>query len=382
MFMSEKKEFNIGILGFGFMGKTHAYCHETLPYFYDSLPFRGMLKAVCTSRRETARRAAEEYGFERAVTDPMEVINSPDIDVIHICTPNHLHKDQLLAVMGAGKAIYCDKPITSDYQEAKAVEAALQNYNNVHQMTLNYRFLPATIRARQLMDEGFVGEPVCFRAAYLHSGSIDPEKPLQWKLSADAGGGVLNDLAVHIVDLTQHLLGRFDSVMCTTRILHPDRPAGNGTGKMVPVQAEDHGLLTVKQNGGLVGTIEASKVATGTQDELRFEIHGTEGATSFNLMDPNWLRIYDQNAPSEPIGGRRGFTAVECVQRYPDPGGNFPASKTSVGWLRSHVGCLYNFMSALYEGRQPEPGLQTGIDLMKLLDTARESESQGTFLEV
>ncbi len=380
--MTAFKEYNVGILGFGFMGKTHTYCHVTLPYFYDSLPFRSKLKAVCTSRRETADKAAKEYGFERAVTDSAEIIHDPEIDIIHICTPNNLHKNELLASMETGKAIYCEKPLTPNYQQAGDVAKALENYQGIGQMTLNYRFFPATMRAKQLMDEGFVGEPVCFRAAFLHSGSIDPGKPLEWKLNADNGGGVLNDLAVHIVDLMQFLLGNFDSVMCTSRILFPERPVSEGSDEKVPVNAEDHACLTLKNDSGLLGTIEASKVATGAQDELRFEIHGTEGAMAFNLMDPNWLKIYDLNAEPEPIGGKRGFTAVECLQRYPAPGGSFPSSKTSIGWVRSHVACLYNFMSAVHEERPTEPGLHTGIELTRFLDAARESETQGAFVDI
>ena len=282
--------------------------------------------------------------------------------------------------MESDKHIYCEKPITANYEEAEEIAEAFDDYRGIHQMTFNYRFFTATLRAKQLMEEGFIGTPSCFRAAFLHSGSIDPQKPLEWKLDSEKGGGVLNDLAIHVIDLMQYLLGEFDRVMTTTSILFNERPAGNGSKRTLKVNAEDHACMMIKNDDGLIGTIEASKVATGTQDELRFEIHGTEGAIGFNLMDPNWLLIYDQHSESEPIGGKRGFTKVECVQRYPAPGGEFPASKTTIGWLRSHVACLYNFLSALHEGRQPEPGLQTGINLQHFLDAARKSETKGSYV--
>jgi len=380
--MQRKKEYGIGILGCGFIGKVHAYCHTVLPYFYTPLPFRTRLVGVCTSRPETARKAREELGFEFATTDAQEVISCADVDVVHICTPNCFHKEQLLSTISAGKHIYCDKPLVPDLAGAQQVLAAMDGYKGVHQMTLQYRFYPATMRARQLIEEGFLGEVTCFRASYLHSGSIDPNKELSWKLDAQMGGGVLNDLATHIVDLMQHLIGPFDSVLAATRILFPQRPSRTDSSVKVPVNAEDLVCMIVKNDDGVTGTIEATKIATGAQDELRFEIHGTGGAMRFNLMEPDWLEIYDVGAPSQPIGGRRGFTRVECVQRYPAPGGTFPAPKASIGWIRGHVACLYNFMAAVHEGRKAEPGLKVGAGLQQFVEAAKLSDREGRFVRV
>ena len=379
--MASEKEYGIGMLGCGFIGKVHAYCHTVLPYYYRDLPFRSNFAGVCTSREETASRAKRELGFDFCTTDPAEVIESEEVDIVHICTPNALHKSELISALQAGKHIYCDKPLTSDWAEAQEVVEAMENYEGTTQMTLQCRFFPATMRASQLIDEGFLGRPACLRASYLHSGSIDPEKKLGWKLDGEMGGGVLNDLATHVVDLLQHLIDPFDSVLASTRILYPERPSRHDPSKKVTVTAEDHACLTVRNDDGLTGTIEASKIATGMQDELRFEIHGTEGAMRFNLMNPNWLEIYDLDSPSEPIGGRRGFTAVECVQRYPDPAG-FPTPKASIGWMRGHVACLYNFMSAVHEGRQTHPDLKDGADLQRFVEAAKLSAKKGEFVRV
>ena len=380
--MTGKKEYGVGLLGCGFIGKVHMYCHTVLPYYYDSLPFRSRFVGVCTSREETARNAEDQLGFQFGTTDAEEVIRCPEVDVVHVCTPNSLHKDELVEAMAAGKHIYCDKPLVPDLAEARAVLDAMRGYSGTHQMTLQYRFFPATMRAKQLAEEGFLGDITCFRAAYLHSGSIDPDKRMAWKLDAGKGGGVLNDLASHVVDLMQHLIGPFQEVFAATRILHAQRPSPEDPAVLVPVQAEDHVCMIIKNDDGLVGTVEASKLSTGTQDELRFEIHGTKGAMRFDLMSPNWLEIYELGSPSEPIGGRRGFTRVECVQRYPRPGGSFPAPKGSIGWVRGHVACLYNFMSALHEGRKAEPGLEVGAELNRFVEAAKLSERKGRFVDV
>ena len=380
--MAEKKQYGIGILGFGFIGKVHAYAHTVLPYFYDSLPFRSRLVGVCTSRPETAQQAKEEADFDFCTTNPEEVLRCDDVDVVHICTPNSLHRDELLSAMDAGKHIYCDKPLTADLAEAEEVMEAAEDYEGTHQMTFHNRFFPATMKARRLAEDGFLGDVACFRASYLHSGSIDPDKPLEWKLDGDMGGGVLNDLATHIIDLLQHLVGRFDSVFSSTRILYPERPAIDDPNRSVPVNAEDHACLTFRNDDGLTGTVEATKIATGMQDELRFEIHGTEGAMRFNLMSPDWLEVYDRDDAEGELGGERGFKRLECVQRYPSPGGSWPASKASIGWLRAHVACLYNFMSALHEDRKPEPGLETGYQIQRVVEAAKRSERNGGFVRI
>ena len=378
--MSEKPHYGVGMLGFGFIGKAHAYSHVTMPYFYQDLPFRARLVGVCTGHEETARKARDEYDFEFGTTRADEVIDCDDVDIVHICTPNSLHKDEILAAMDAGKHIYCDKPLVPTWTEAQDILKALDGYEGTHQMTLQYRFYPATMRAKQLADEGFLGKLTCFRASYLHSGSIDPEKPMGWKLDAKMGGGVLNDLATHVVDLVQHLIGPFDRVLSSSRVLHPERPSRDNPDQMVPVKAEDHACLLLRNDDGLTGTIEATKIATGMQDELRFEIHGTEGAMRFNLMEPDWLEIYDVNDPSEPIGGERGFKKVECVQRYPEPGGKFPASKGSIGWIRGHAACLYNFMDAVHNGRQAQPDMRAGAELQRFVAAAKRSEETDSFV--
>lgn len=364
----------IGIIGFGFIGKVHAYAYRNLPFFYDPPPVQTKLIGVATAHPETAAKAAAQGGFEFGTSDWRELISRDDIHVINICSPNNAHREQLLAAIAAGKHIYCDKPLVVDAAEAAEIEAALRDYRGVGQMTFNYRFLPATLRARQLLQEGFVGSVISFRAAYLHSGSVDPARPIAWKQMRSAGGGVLQDLGSHVLDLMEYLIGPVESLLCETRVLYPQRP--DAAGRMVPVEAEDHVLLLARMAGGALGSIEASKIATGTEDELRFEIHGDRGALRFNLMDPNYLEAYDLREPEAPLGGRRGWRKIATVHRYEKPAG-FPGPKFGIGWLRCHVHCLYSFLQAVAEGRPAEPSLQRGVAIQRLMDAAARSAMQG-----
>lgn len=370
------KTFNVGIIGFGFIGKVHAYGHINMPLYYDPPPLRTKLFGVCTAHTETAQAAADTFGFELATTDCRELIEHPDVDIVHICTPNRYHKEQLLCAIANKKHIYCDKPLVASAGEAREIVDAMKTYTGTHQMTFQNRFFPATLKAKELADAGFLGDVLSFRAVYLHAGSADPDAPLKWKLSKQqAGGGVLYDLGSHVIDLIRHLIGEFAEVNCATQIAFADRPSLGDPGKRVPVEAEDAACMLVKTASGALGTIEASKIATGAEDELRFEIHGTKGAMRFDLMQPNWLEVYDA------ADADAGWKKIATVQRYAEPRG-FMTPKASIGWVRAHVACLHNFLSAIADGCPAEPGIETGARVQEIMDAAYRSAESGSWVGI
>ncbi len=373
------KVYRVGILGFGFIGKVHAFGYATLPFYYDPVPLAARVTHVVTSRAETAEKARRMLGVE-AGADPRAVTESPEIDIVHVCTPNHLHKDALLSAMRHGKHIYCDKPLAATIDEAEEVAAALAGYRGVAQMTFQNRFFPATLRAKQLIGEGRLGEVLAFRVAYLHGGSADPKAPLKWKLSAAAGGGVIADLASHVLDLVDWLIGPIASVMAATHTAWPQRPSADDPSRLARVDAEDCVTALARVRSGALGTIEATKLASGTEDEIRLEIHGARGAIRFNLTDPHHLEFHDATAPDRPQGGLRGWTRIDCGQRYPAPAAAFPSPKATIGWIRSHVACLAAFLEAIAAGRPADPGLEQGIRVQRLMEALRRSSIEGRWV--
>jgi predicted dehydrogenase len=367
------KEHRVGIIGYGFIGKVHAHGYATMPFHYDPPPLRARITHVCTSRIETAEAGRAQLGADVATTDSREITENPDIDIVHICSPNHLHKDALLSAMAHGKHIYCDKPLVATLDEAREVAAALGDYRGTAQMTLQNRFFPAIMRAKELIGEGFLGQILEYRAAYLHAGSADPSAPLKWKLDAAAGGGVIADLASHVLDLVHHLLGDYAELFAATKIAYPDRPSAADPSRREPVRAEDCVMLLARMMGGALGHLEATKTATGTEDELRLEIHGEKGGLRFNSMDPHYLDVYDCRADA----ARRGWTRVPTGQRYPAPASAFPGPKFSIGWLRVHTACLANFLQSVARGEPGDPGLGQGIYIQRLIEETRRSAAEG-----
>jgi len=372
----------VGFIGFGFIGKVQAYAYRNLPLFYDPVPLEACITHVCTGRRETADAGAALVGAEHAVTDYRRVTEDPDVDIVHICTPNHLHRDELLSAMAHGKHIYCDKPLVATEAEADDIAAALPAYKATAQMGFQNRFFPATLRARQLVREGFLGDALEFRAAFLHGGSADPAAPLKWKLSAAAGGGVIADLASHVLDMVHHLLGDYEMLSAATHIAYPKRPSPDDPSRLLVVDAEDCVMILARMRSGALGTIEGTKLATGTEDELRFEIHGSRGALRYNHMDPHHLEAYDATAAAAPVGGRRGWTRIDTGQRYGEPATGFPSPKVSIGWLRGHIASIAHFLEAVRDGRPGDPGLAQGIYVQRLMERVRQSAETGRWVSV
>lgn len=374
-------ELGVGIIGYGFMGKIHSYAYRSLPFLYEPAPARIRFAAVCTAHEDSARKAAEQGGFESWTTDYRALIDNPAVQVVHVCTPNAAHRDACVAALQAGKHVYCDKPLARDVAEAEAIVAAADAAPGVrHQMALQYRFLPATLRAKQLMQEGFVGRLFSYRAAYLHAGYVEASRPMSWRLDAEvSGGGALHDLGSHVIDLMQHLAGGIRRVSACSKTFATERPTRDG-GR-AKVEVDDLTLVQAELDAGGLGTIESSRVATGANDELRFEIHGDQGALRFNLMDPNWLHAYDHRDSTGPYGGDRGFKAIEAVQRYPAPA-VLPGPKLSVGWTRAHIACLHNFVSCVVEDRPASPSLADGLAVQRTMAAAQESARSGRWIDV
>ena len=194
------------------------------------------------------------------------------------------------------------------------------------------------------------------------------------------GGGVIADLGAHVFDLIHALLGDYDSLFAVSRIAYPQRPSAADPTRLEKVEAEDCVKIIAGMQNGAIGTIEATKTATGTEDELRFELHGSTGAIRFNSMQPHQLGIYEAGLSDQPLGGMKGWTAVDCGQRYPET--QFPGPKFSIGWMRAHVACLFNFLSHVSRGVPAEPAFEQGLYVQQIIERVRESVKRREWVRV
>ena len=376
-----KPDFGIGLVGYGGIGGFHTSNWQVLNLQYPDLPVRIRLQGAAARSEASAHLAEIQGGYQYGTTDFQELMKDPAVDLIDICTPNDTHYEIFNAAVDAGKHIYIEKPLALTLDQAREMAERVKEYAKVVQIAFNYRFVPAVMKARQLVEDGFLGDVVNFRVQYFHTGYLDPERPMSWRLSKDrSGGGALVDLGSHAIDLMLFLVGPFESVIAQTRTYVHQRPAEPGSDQKVPVEVDDHAQLLVSLDGGGVGIVEVSRVAQGTTDDLNFEIHGTKGALRFDVMDPNWLYAYDARDPKKPLGGDHGYKQIQTMGEY--PGNRIPGGRSLVNALGMHANSQYQVVRAALGLQKASPSATDGLAVQEVLEASYLSAREGRWVKV
>lgn len=364
-----KDVFSVGLIGYGGIGKFHTVNWRNLNLYYPDLPKPVQLRGAAARSQDTVNSAVSEGGYEYGTTDYKELLNDPVIDLIDICTPNDSHYEIFKAALAAGKHIYIEKPLALNLEQAEKMYELSKSTRQVIQIAFNFRHIPAVMKARELIEAGFLGEVLNFRAQYFHSSYLNPDKPISWRLSQEkSGGGALVDLGAHIIDLMLYLAGPFKRVMAQTKTFIDQRPSGK---EKAPVLVDDHAHLLVELEAGGVGIIEASRIAAGTTDDLNFEIHGTKGALKYDFMDPNWLYVYDSGEIKKPLGGKHGFKQIQTMHTY--PGNQIPGGRSSVNFLDTHANSQFQVVRAALGLQPASPTVQDGVAVQRILDASYRS---------
>src|SRR5690606_20707055 len=192
------KTLNVGMIGYGFMGRAHSNAYRRVSNFFD-LEYQPVLKAVCARDAEKAKAFADQWGYESIETDWRRLLERKDIDAIDICTPNNLHRDIAIAAAEAGKMSLCEKPLAMNAAEGQEMVDAVEKAGVLNTVWYNYRRVPAVSLAKQLIDEGRLGRIFHYRAVFLQDWTISTDLPqggaALWRLDVNAAGsGVTGDL--------------------------------------------------------------------------------------------------------------------------------------------------------------------------------------------
>ena len=347
----------IALLGGGAIGKVHAYAYSTLPFYSDPVPCEVRVKYVVNSRPETAAKAAALCPGAIPLTDWRAAVADPEVDVVDVCLPNHLHFEALKAAIAAGKHIYCEKPVVLNAAEADELEALLADYRGVSQVAFHIHFFASAMLAKKLISEGKIGRVVEFRGSYMQNSHVDPNRPIRWKNLKQCGGGALMDIGSHLIELTDWLAGPLDEAFSFSASADAKNPE----------RAEDSMAMVWRTKDGAIGTLQASKMAHGTENDMTVEIYGTKGAVRFDLQDPHFLEFFS---------GEGGWQRLAVGNRYDLPDTDFPATKSGIGWVRAHCTSVAHFLRNVAAGRKlgDEPDLARGIYIQRLMAKTTENE--------
>lgn len=343
----------IGMLGYAFMGKAHTNAFKKLPYMMYPPVAIPKLVAICGRNAEATAAAAQRYGYEGYYTDWREMIQNPAIQVFDNGGPNDAHAEPTIAAAQAGKHVFCEKPLARTAEEAKTMLDAVEKTGVKHMVAFNYRFVPAIVQAKRLIESGALGRIFHFRAVYLQEWIIDPNFPMIWRLDKDqAGSGALGDLGAHIIDLARFLVGEPKSVMGMARTFVPERPLGDGSGKTGKVTVDDAFVSLFEFENGALGTLEASRFAQGRKNYNSLEINGENGSITFNLERMNEMQVFWANEEPKET---RGFHTVNVSESYHPYWENWWPQGHIIGWEHTFVHEFHHFFDAIVNNKPVAP---------------------------
>ncbi|MCL2099208.1 MAG: Gfo/Idh/MocA family oxidoreductase [Oscillospiraceae bacterium] len=366
-----KKELNIGLIGYKFMGKAHSSAFSKIGMFFDNTAVINK-KVICGRDPEWVKQSAEKFGWSEFETSWEKLITRKDIDLIDITAPSNVHKEIAIAAANEGKHIFCEKPLALSLADSREICSAAAKNKIKHQVGFNYRFAPAVLLAKQLIDAGKIGKIFHVRASFLQDWIIDPDFPLVWRLDKQVcGSGSLGDLGAHFIDMARFLCGEITSVMGMSKTFVKERPVSERmiglSGKAsadaprVPVEVDDGTTFLAEFKSGALGVFEATRFAQGHKNDLSIEINGEAGSVKFVFERMNELHYY--SAADEP--GTQGFRLIQASESlHPYMHAWWPVGHV-IGFEHTFVHELYEFTESVAKNTEPAPVCPTFEDGVK-----------------
>ena len=382
-------ELGIGLVGGGWMGNVHSRAYTRLFSLDPDSALRPRLVHVADAEPTVLASLQLRWGWERASTDWRYVVDDPDVEVVDICAPNDLHCDIAVAAAEAGKHVYCEKPLGRSLTETRRMAEAVSQAGIHSLVGYNYRWMPALQHARALVAAGRFGEITHFRSVFHTDWGASPQAPFSWRFDRDKGGwGALGDMASHVVDTAEVLLGPIVSVTGTAATFIDRRPLVNlardaaargasvfgvaepsATTIWEPVTNEDYvAALTIFASGAR-GTIEASRAINGPRSRFAIELHGTSGAFSWDLERMNEYELWLQ----DDLPLEHGYRRVLLGPEHPDQALFSPGAGVGIAFEDSKAIEAYRFLKALAEGYAPQPDFSVGVRVAEVLNGIAES---------
>lgn len=368
-----KRQLKIGLIGTGFMGKTHVFGFAAAQRVFD-LDYDLVLHTVADRSDDLAAAAAQTLGFAKSSGDWTSLVADADIDVIDITAPNALHKDIALAALAAGKHVYCEKPLATTAADAAGMAQAAQAAGVCTQVGFNYLCNPLFSLAREMIHSGELGEIRSYRGIHAEDYMADAESPFTFRHDP-AGGGALADLGSHALATAEFLLGPIERVQGDSVTVIDSRP--DGTGGRRNVQVDDLGRAFLRFASGASGSLEASWIATGRKMQHDFEVYGTRGALVFSQERFNELQFFD----GADRQGRRGFRRIEAGPDHAPYGLFCVAPGHQLGFNDLKAIEIAGFVDAI-AGNRPEPfGFRSGHRIQRLVEAIQQSAIESRWVD-
>lgn len=366
-----------GLIGSGFMGRAHSIALHSVAATFGA-DFATDCVVLADHSADRAREAAPSLGFARSTGNWRDLIADPDIDVVDICTPNHLHAEMCLAAIAAGKHVYCEKPLALDVKESAEIARAARAAGVTNAIGFNYICNPMVQHARNLIRAGEIGDVLSFSGRYVEDYMSDPRTPFTWRCERRlAGAGALADLGSHLINMAHVLLGNIARVNGVVRTVHKQRTE-TATGKVRNVENEDIASALIEFDSGVPGTMDISRVATGYKCGLTVQVIGSRGTVEFNQERMNELRLYR----TDDANGARGFRTILAGPEHPDYAAFCPASGHGLGINDLKVIEVRNLLRAIRDRTSASPDFAEGLRVQQVMTAIENSAAAGSWVRV
>ena len=376
-----KKTLNIGMVGYGFMGRTHSNAFAQAPHFFD-LGYKPVLKTICARNADKAKDFADQWGSESSVTDWRKLVDDTSIDLIDIASPNDTHMDIAIAAAEAGKMVMCEKPLGRNAAESARMVEAVERAGVPNMVWYNYRRVPAVTLAKQLIDEGRLGKIFHYRAKFLQDWTISKDLPQGgqglWRLDVGvAGSGVTGDLLAHCIDTAMWLNGGIDTVTGLTETFIKERHH-NLTGKTEAVGIDDASLFLSRFDNGSLGSFEATRYARGHKALYTLEINGEHASIFWDLHDLHRLQYFDHRDE----GRTRGWRSVHITDGDHPYMSKWWVPGLQIGYEHTFVHQVGDFIASVEAGRPCNPTFRDALETQKVCQAVLDSAKCGLWKEI
>lgn len=362
-----KETIGVGVIGMGWMGLVHSRSYRAAAdRFHDQVPAARLV--ICADEVESrAQQAQARLGFEESTTDWRRVVDHPEVRVVNITSPNHLHLEMARYAASRGKHVFCEKPVGRDGAETAAIAQAAEQAGVLSWVGYNYRWAPVVQFAAKLVNSGELGPLTHYRGRFLVDYGSNPDGVLSWRFQKElAGHGVLGDLMSHVIDMAHLLAGPIERVVAQRHTYITSRPlaaSGEGThfsvggGERGPVTNEDYVGALATFACGARGSLEVCRVAKGARCEMAFELHGTRGAIRWNFERMNELSVFLPDGSDS----RDGPVLIQGGTAHPGYAAFNPGPAISMSYEDLKVIEAYRFLESVATGKRGAPGFAEAV---------------------
>jgi len=384
-------EVRVAVLGgSGWMGRVHTMAYQTFPHFLGNSGGTARVVAIVEANAAAAEDLATRAPGARILQDWKIAVNDPDVDLIDICLPDSLHYEVAKAALLAGKHVYCEKPLANTAAEARELADIARAKGVITRVGHAFPLNPVHRLAKEIIDNGEIGEIKMFRGCQHVDIYADPMAPFMWRADGKlAPTGIVGDTGSHVFSFMEYLVGRVSALIADNLIVTSKRPVVEGLayGEQVKLKGDERWAeitnpdatnLLCRFENGAAGIVDFSRVATGRKFKQTYEIYGTRGSLAYTYDEVNRLRFYS----NDDRVGRSGFREIDVGPENATFKAFLPLPNFALGYNETKIIEAAEVVRSITTNTPMWPTFESGHHICQIVDACMESSRQRRWVDI